>query len=88
MYWDVKNVQPLANYELHVELADGRTGIFDVKPYLNHGVFRELQDQTYFSQVGIVFGAITWPHEQDIAPETLVAHLKPVSDQNETDRGA
>ena len=86
MYWDVKNVQPLENYELHVELADGTAGIFDLKPYLEHGVFRELQDKAYFSQVGIVFGAITWPHEQDIAPETLVARLKPVSDQHEADR--
>jgi len=86
MYWDVESVWPLENYELHVELADGRKGLFDVKPYLNHGVFRELQDQAYFSQVGIVFGAITWPHQQDIAPETLVAELKPVSDRHEAKR--
>jgi hypothetical protein len=31
------------------------------------------QDKNYFSQVDILFGAVTWPHEQDIAPETLVA---------------
>lgn len=29
----------------------------------------------YFNQVGIVFGAVTWLHEQDIAPETLLAGL-------------
>lgn len=63
---------------LYVEIADGRRGIFDVKPYLNHGVFRELRNQDYFRQVGIVLGAVMWPHEQDIAPETLVAELVPV----------
>ena len=76
MYWDVKKVRPLDDYEIYVELEDGRKGFFDLKPYLNHGVFRELKDKAYFSKVGVVFGAVTWPHEQDIAPETLVAGLK------------
>lgn len=76
MYWDVKKVRPLDDYEIYVELEDGRKGFFDLKPYLDHGVFRELKDKAYFSKVGVVFGAVTWPHEQDIAPETLVAGLK------------
>lgn len=40
-----------------------------VKP--DFGVFKEMRDVSYFNQVGISLGAITWPHEQDIAPETL-----------------
>jgi len=83
MYWDVKTVRPLDDYEIYVELEDGRKGVFDLKPYLNHGVFRELQDKAYFSQVEIMFGAVTWPNEQDIAPETLVAGLKPVEGEGE-----
>lgn len=79
MYWDVKTVKPLPDYRLYVELADGRRGIFDVKPYPDHGVFRELRNPDYFKQVGIVFGALTWPKEQDIAPETLLAELMPDS---------
>jgi len=78
MYWDVKTVTPLSDYRLYVEIADGRRGIFDVTPYLDHGVFRELRNPDYFRQVGVVLGAVTWPHEQDIAPETLVAELVPV----------
>lgn len=75
MYWDVITVTPLSDYRLYVEIADGRRGIFDVKPYLDHGVFRKLRNTDYFGQVGIVLGAVTWPHEQDIAPETLLAEL-------------
>lgn len=75
MYWDVKTVNPLPDYRIYVEVADGRKGIFDMKPYLDHGVFRELRNVHYFNQVGIVFGTVTWPHEQDIAPETLMAGL-------------
>lgn len=78
MYWDVKIVKPLSDYRIYVEIEDGRNGIFDLKPYLEHGVFRELKDVSYFNQVGIVLGAVTWPNEQDIAPETLLAELRPV----------
>ena len=78
MYWDVKTVKPLPDYRIYVEIEDGRKGIFDLKPYLDHGVFRELLDVRYFNQVGILVGAVTWPHEQDIAPETLLAEMVPL----------
>jgi len=78
MYWDVKMVKPLPGYRILVEIADGRKGIFDLKPYLDYGVFRELRDINYFKQVAILFDAVTWPHGQDIAPETLLAEMIPV----------
>jgi hypothetical protein len=78
MYWDVKVVKPLADHRIYVEIVDGRKGVFDLKPYLDHGVFRELRDEHYFNQVGLLFGAVTWPHEQDIAPETLLAEMVPI----------
>jgi hypothetical protein len=78
MYWDVKVVNPLPDYCIYVEIEDGRKGVFDMKPYLDHGVFRELRNLQYFNQVGIVLGAVTWPNEQDIAPETLLDELVPV----------
>jgi len=84
MYWDVKTVKPLSGYRIYVEVEDGRKGIFDMKPYLDFGVFSELRNEHYFKQVGIQFGAVTWPNEQDIAPETLLADLQPlVSDSIE-----
>lgn len=82
----IELVKPLTDYCIYVEVEDGRKGVFDLKPYLDHGVFRELKDVNYFKQVGIVFGAVTWPNEQDIAPETLLAKLRPVdSTPPETD---
>jgi len=44
---------------------------FDVKPYLDYEVFRELKDLNYFKQVDLAFGTVQWPNEQDISPETL-----------------
>lgn len=77
MYWDVTTVKPLPGYRIYVEIEDGRKGIFDMTPYLDHGVFRELRDENYFKQVGILFGAVTWPNDQDIAPETLLSGMEP-----------
>jgi hypothetical protein len=79
MYWDVTLVKPLADFRIYVEIMDGRRGVFDLKPYLDRGVLRELRDEHYFNQVGILFGAVTWPNEQDIAPETLLAEMVPVA---------
>lgn len=81
MHWDVKTVKPLPDYRLYVETEGGKRGVFNMTPYLDHGVFRELKDVGYFNRVGIVLGAVTWPNEQDIAPETLLAEMTPVLEQ-------
>lgn len=60
-----------------MELADGRRGPFDLTPYLEHGVLCERKDPAYFNRVDSQWGAVTWPHEQDIAPETLAAQMTP-----------
>lgn len=78
MYWDVVKVLPLKEYKIFVELKNGKKGVFDLGPYLDTGVFKELRNEHYFKQVFISFGAVTWPHEQDIAPETLLAGLQQV----------
>jgi len=88
MYWDVKTVRPLDDYQIYVELEDGRKGVFDLKPYLDHGMFRELKDKNYFSQVNIMLGSVTWPNAQDIAPETLVAELKPIEKEDSAEQSA
>ncbi len=82
MYWDVTKVEPLPDHRIRVELESGRKGIFDLTPYLEQGVFRELKDPAYFNEVFVLFGAVTWPNEQDIAPETLLAELLDVQDDS------
>jgi hypothetical protein len=47
--------------------------VFDVKPYLSKGVFKELKKSSYFKKVRVVWGGIQWPHEQDLSAETLYA---------------
>ena len=81
MYWDVNIVKPKSGYKIYVEIKDGRKGIFDLKPYLNKGVFKELKNINYFNQVGILFGAVTWPNEQDISSETLISEMTLVNEE-------
>lgn len=75
MDWDVKSVQALADHRLAVELADGRKGVFDLRPFLDRPGLQRLKDPAYFASVGVRFGALTWPREEDISPDTLSAHL-------------
>jgi hypothetical protein len=59
------------DFSLDLKFDDGSVKRFDVTPYLNLGVFRELKDTDYFKQVTIAFGTVQWPNEQDISPDTL-----------------
>ncbi|MFB3893422.1 MAG: DUF2442 domain-containing protein [Phycisphaerae bacterium] len=67
----VKSVKPMPDYQLEIVFTNGDVGLYDCRPLLDFGVFRELRDETYFRQVRVVLGAVAWPHEQDICPDTL-----------------
>ncbi len=69
-------VEPAEDYQLKVRLSDGRQGLFDMKPYLNIGVFQELKDQAYFRKVIVAYGGIAWPNEQDLSPETIECGMR------------
>jgi hypothetical protein len=51
--------------------------VFDVSPYLDRGVFKELKDLKNFRRVYLAYGTVVWPHEIDIAPETIEMELQP-----------
>jgi hypothetical protein len=68
---DVIDFEILENYRIKVTLSNGRKGVFDVRPYLGRGIFRELKDYNYFRRARIELGTITWPNEQDFSPETI-----------------
>ena len=59
------------DFTLDLQFDDGSFRRFDVKPYLNKGIFTELMDLTYFKNFKIAFGTVQWANEQDFAPETL-----------------
>ena len=71
MLLDVVRVEPQSDYRIHLEFENHERRIFDVSPYLERGVFRQLKDPSIFSRAFIDGGTVAWPGEIDIAPETL-----------------
>ena len=76
---DVIDFEILSEYRIRVTLSNGKTGIFDVKPYLDKGIFTELKDYGYFRRARIEFGTITWPNEQDFSPETIETKMEKIA---------
>lgn len=70
------SVIPQDDYTLILVFENGAQRLFDVRPYLDKGIFTELNDLDYFRQAKIAFGTVQWPHEQDFAPETLYLESK------------
>ena len=65
-------VVPNDDYTLTLTFTNGEVKQYDMKPLLDKGVFRELQNIGYFRCVRLDGGgSIQWPHEQDVCPDTL-----------------
>jgi len=71
MYLAVIDVKPKENYILHLTFANGEKRQFDMKPYLDHGIFSELQDVNLFNSVRTSFDTIEWANAADFDPESL-----------------
>lgn len=71
MFPRVKKVSPKPDHQLEITFTNGEVGLYDCRPLLTFGVFRELKDDAYFRQARVVNGTVAWPHEQDICPDTL-----------------
>ena len=79
MPWDIKAVEPLDGYRLHVRFVDGLEGEVDMSERVHSpraGVFAVLADPDIFAQVYVEFGAVTWPGELDLAPDAMHDEIK------------
>lgn len=67
----IHKVGLLPGHRLELTFTSGETGVFDVKPYLDKGVFSELNDLTVFNAVRPFNGTVVWPNDLDFDPDTL-----------------
>ena len=77
----VLSVEPIDDYCLALTFANGERRIFDVKPYLQRGIFVRLQNRVTFQAVRVVAGSAEWPGELDLSYDTLYIESKPIDVQ-------
>ena len=67
----VKEVKVTNDYVLDLVFTNQEKKQFDVKPYLNFGMFTELKDYSMFRTAKVEFGTVSWSNGLDICPDTL-----------------
>lgn len=72
----VKNAVPDKDYTVKIVFDNGEEKLFDVKPYLEKGIFQELKNIQIFKTVRPVMGSIQWKNGQDFCPDTLYLQSK------------
>ena len=72
----IRNVTALPSHELELEFSNGERRLFDVKPYLDKGIFAQRKDWNFFAKVQASPRFVSWPREQDFSLETLLARGK------------
>ena len=78
MLLDIIKVEAKADYQLLLEFENGECRLFDMTPYLDKGVFRQLRERRLFSAAHVDYGTVVWPGDIDMAPETLYDRSAPV----------
>jgi hypothetical protein len=76
----VKAVKPNPDYTLTLLFTNDEVRLFDVKPYLDLGIFTESKDLSLFHTVKPFLGSIQWQNGQDFCPDTLYLDSVPCQD--------
>jgi hypothetical protein len=82
----VSAVKANSDYTLTLTFANGEVRRFDVKPYLERGIFQDLKDLHVFNSVQPILGSIQWSGGQDLCPDTLYEESVPLAGKLSVDR--
>lgn len=70
-------VKPLPGYRLEIAYPDGTVGVIDLSDSVGKGIFKPLQDETFFKTVHIgQFGQIAWSEDLEICPDAAYREIK------------
>lgn len=67
------------DYMLYIKTEDGKSGLFDVKPYLESEVFSPLRDRTEFERIRNGRYFVEWDCGADLSADTIEARWKMTS---------
>jgi hypothetical protein len=65
---------------LYVKTQDGRTGLFDVQPYLESEVFAPLKDRLEFERIHNGKYFVEWDCGADLSADTIQARWNTITD--------
>lgn len=77
--WRVACVRALPDYRLRVRFNDGTEGDVDLSRLIrasHAGVFAALRDEALFRRVRVTLGAVTWPGDLDLAPDSMYQAIR------------
>ncbi len=77
MYLGITDVKSLPNLHLELTFENNERRVFDVKPYLQKGIFTELTDRKKFESVRVSYDTIEWENGADLDPELLYEESVP-----------
>ena len=70
----ISTISPCSNHVLKVVSDDGKTGYFDISPYLESEAFAELKDKKEFERFHNGGYFIEWECGADLSSDTIEAH--------------
>jgi len=73
----VVSAEALPGHRLRLVFTSGEQKLFDCATCLDFGVFQKLRSPDYFQRVRVENGTVTWPHGQDVCPDTLYLDARP-----------
>lgn len=59
------------DHTISIVFTNDEIGLLDLKPFLDKGKFRELQEITNFKRFYLSDGVINWFNDLDISPDTV-----------------
>lgn len=71
----IAHIEPLPDFSLKVTSTDGKTGCFDVRPYLRQDAFRALNDIGAFARIKNGGYYVEWECGADLSADTIEARL-------------
>ena len=79
---NIVEIAPKDNYVLYVKADDGKTGLFDVKPFLESEAFAPLKDRSEFERIHNGKYFVEWDCGGDLSADTIQARWKPSLNEN------
>ena len=80
----IEQLHPESDWKLFVVAADGRAGVFDVRPFLGDQAFKALNDPAAFAEVTNGGYFVEWDCGADLSADTIEARWQPAKERNPT----